>query len=51
MIAYATLMVQKGDKLPLWLAPGGVAAIRLHPGKQAHRCCWRLLVISHTYAC
>lgn len=32
-IAYATLMVKKGDKLPLWLAPGGGAAIRLHPGK------------------
>lgn len=32
-IAYATLTVRKGDKLPLWLAPGGGAAIRLHPGK------------------
>ncbi|KPF90024.1 glycoside hydrolase family 97 protein [Novosphingobium sp. AAP93] len=32
-IAYATLTVKKGDKLPLWLAPGGGAAIRLHPGK------------------
>ncbi len=32
-IAYASLTVKKGDKLPLWLAPGGGAAIRLHPGK------------------
>lgn len=32
-IAYATLTVKKGDTLPLWLAPGGGAAIRLHPGR------------------
>ena len=32
-IAYETRIVKKGDTLPLWLAPGGGAAIRLHPAK------------------
>lgn len=32
-IAYETRTLKKGDTLPLWLAPGGGAAIRLHPGK------------------
>ena len=32
-IAYETIRVKKGDKYKLWLAPGGGAAIRLHPGK------------------
>ncbi|WP_298288250.1 glycoside hydrolase family 97 protein [Novosphingobium sp.] len=32
-IAYETRDVKKGDTFPLWLAPGGGAAIRLHPGK------------------
>lgn len=32
-IAYETRTVKKGDTLSLWLAPGGGAAIRLHPGK------------------
>ncbi|WP_068080324.1 glycoside hydrolase family 97 protein [Novosphingobium rosa] len=32
-IAYETRVVKKGDKLSLWLAPGGGAAIRLAPGK------------------
>ncbi len=32
-IAYATRVVKKGDTLSLWLASGGGAAIRLHPGK------------------
>ena len=32
-IAYETRTVKKGDAFPLWLAPGGGAAIRLHPGK------------------
>ncbi len=32
-IAYDTLRVKKGDTLTLWLAPGGGAALRLHPGK------------------
>ncbi|MEO0033938.1 MAG: hypothetical protein RIS94_3696, partial [Pseudomonadota bacterium] len=29
-IAYETRTVKKGDVIPLWLAPGGGAAIRLH---------------------
>ncbi len=32
-IAYETIKVKKGDSYKLWLAPGGGAAIRLHPGK------------------
>lgn len=32
-IAYESRTVKKGDTFPLWLAPGGGAAIRLHPGK------------------
>lgn len=32
-IAYETIRVKKGDTYRLWLAPGGGAAIRLHPGK------------------
>lgn len=32
-IAYDTKVVKKGDVLALWLASGGGAAIRLHPGK------------------
>ncbi|WP_447749888.1 glycoside hydrolase family 97 protein [Sphingopyxis fribergensis] len=32
-IAYETIKVKKGDTYKLWLAPGGGAAIRLHPGK------------------
>ncbi len=32
-IAYETRTVTRGDTLELWLAPGGGAAIRLHPGK------------------
>lgn len=32
-IAYETRTVRKGDVIPLWLAPGGGAAVRLHPGK------------------
>lgn len=32
-IAYETVKVKKGDTYKLWLAPGGGAAIRLHPGK------------------
>lgn len=32
-IAYETIKVRKGDSYTLWLAPGGGAAIRLHPGK------------------
>ena len=32
-IAYETRKVRKGDAYTLWLAPGGGAAIRLHPGK------------------
>lgn len=32
-IAYETRVVKQGDTLPLWLAPGGGAAMRLHPGK------------------
>ncbi|MBD3729607.1 MAG: glycoside hydrolase family 97 protein [Sphingomonadales bacterium] len=32
-IAYDTRKIRKGDKLPLWLAPGGGAAIRLTPDK------------------
>jgi alpha-glucosidase len=32
-IAYQTLTVKKGDTIPLWLAPGGGAAMRLHPAK------------------
>ncbi|WP_333836484.1 glycoside hydrolase family 97 protein [Novosphingobium sp.] len=32
-IAYETRTVKKGDTMQLWLAPGGGAAIRLHPGK------------------
>ena len=31
--AYETIRVKKGDTYKLWLAPGGGAAIRLHPGK------------------
>ncbi|MFX8723663.1 glycoside hydrolase family 97 C-terminal domain-containing protein, partial [Acinetobacter baumannii] len=30
-IAYETRTVRKGDSIALWLAPGGGAAIRLHP--------------------
>ena len=30
-IAYETRTVRKGDRMSLWLAPGGGAAIRLHP--------------------
>ena len=30
-IAYRTISVKKGDSYKLWLAPGGGAAIRLHP--------------------
>ena len=32
-IAYETIRVKKGDHYKLWLAPGGGAAMRLHPGK------------------
>jgi alpha-glucosidase len=32
-IAYETRVVKHGDTLSLWLAPGGGAAMRLHPGK------------------
>ena len=32
-IAYETRVVKQGDTLSLWLAPGGGAAMRLHPGK------------------
>ena len=32
-IAYETRTVKQGDTVTLWLAPGGGAAIRLHPGK------------------
>lgn len=32
-IAYESIKVKQGDSYPLWLAPGGGAAIRLHPGK------------------
>jgi alpha-glucosidase len=32
-IAYETRTVKRGDTLTLWLAPGGGAAVRLHPGK------------------
>jgi alpha-glucosidase len=32
-IAYETRVVKKGDKLSLWLAPGGGAAVRLAVGK------------------
>ncbi|MCA0211295.1 MAG: glycoside hydrolase family 97 protein [Proteobacteria bacterium] len=32
-IAYETIRVKKGDQYKLWLAPGGGAAMRLHPGK------------------
>ncbi|MFM9937569.1 MAG: glycoside hydrolase family 97 protein [Novosphingobium sp.] len=32
-IEYETRTVRKGDALFVWLAPGGGAAIRLHPGK------------------
>ena len=32
-IAYETIRVKKGDSYKLWLAPGGGAAMRLHPGK------------------
>ncbi|MGI9377561.1 MAG: glycoside hydrolase family 97 protein [Tsuneonella suprasediminis] len=32
-IAYDTRTVKKGDVLTLWLAPGGGAAVRLHPAK------------------
>ena len=32
-IAYATYTIRKGDTMPLWLAPGGGAAIRLTPQK------------------
>ncbi len=32
-IAYETRVVKQGDTLTLWLAPGGGAAMRLHPGK------------------
>ncbi len=32
-IAYETIRVKKGDSCKLWLAPGGGAAMRLHPGK------------------
>lgn len=31
-IAYETRVVKHGDTLSLWLAPGGGAAMRLHPG-------------------
>lgn len=32
-IAYETITLRKGESYALWLAPGGGAAIRLHPGK------------------
>ena len=32
-IAYDTIKVKKGDRYKLWLAPGGGAAIRLHPAE------------------
>jgi alpha-glucosidase len=32
-IAYETRTVKRGDTLTLWLAPGGGAAMRLHPGR------------------
>ena len=32
-IAYETRKVHKGDVIKLWLAPGGGAAVRLHPGR------------------
>ena len=32
-IAYDSKTVRRGDTLTLWLAPGGGAAVRLHPGK------------------
>ena len=32
-IAYETVVLHKGDTYTLWLAPGGGAAMRLHPGK------------------
>ena len=32
-IAYETIRVKKGDAYKLWLAPGGGAAMRLHPSK------------------
>ena len=32
-IAYETIRVKKGDTYKLWLAPGGGAAMRFHPGK------------------
>ena len=32
-IAYETRTIKKGDKLSLWLAPGGGAAIRLAASK------------------
>lgn len=32
-IAYETRTFRKGDTYTLWLAPGGGAAMRLHPGK------------------
>lgn len=33
-IAYDTATVKRGDKLPLWLAPGGGLAIRLEPANK-----------------
>jgi len=32
-IAYETRTIHRGDTIALWLAPGGGAAIRLHPAK------------------
>ena len=32
-IVCETIRVNKGDTYKLWLAPGGGAAMRLHPGK------------------
>ncbi|KTE22541.1 alpha-glucosidase [Sphingopyxis sp. H050] len=32
-IAYDTIRVKRGDTYRLWLAPGGGAAMRLHPGR------------------
>ena len=32
-IAYDNIRVKKGDTYRLWLAPGGGAAMRLHPGR------------------
>ena len=32
-IAYETRTIRRGDRMSLWFAPGGGAAIRLHPAQ------------------